>query len=264
MLIQQHWKTVVAMPEKKKRYVLSDWQVLHGLDAELCQHIIDFAQQYKITHHNGGTSGSEPSETAGFDNLWDLAADAYIAFFDKKKDFVASVHRKTTKRSLVESAINPPPSFTVDQGDNEYPYVSVTLKGQPVDALVVAHEFSHAVQLVECKGEFMPPASRELCAFIGELILLQFLQRSLQSYYQTVYPHWLRHNQRYFGTQLEQFKLALESPESTYDYLWNYPVARVFSIAAFQTLTPDELWGLFAGKTGLAELVQLTMNSDIN
>ena len=68
--------------------------------------------------------------------------------------------------------------YTVDCGAGQSPLVVMNWGGQPTDLMCWAHEAAHALQIILSGTDTMPPIARETCAFLGELLLLRFVQKS--------------------------------------------------------------------------------------
>jgi hypothetical protein len=135
--------------------------------------------------------------------------------------------------------------LTIDEGGSSYPTVICPYSGGADELITMAHEFSHALQIMSSKGRKSPPILREICAFIGELALLEYMKEKDLDQYNILFEAWNSQNAGYFGSNLKDLKIALSVTNSGYNYQWNYPIARVMAIDLFRNEESSKLWNLF-------------------
>ncbi|MBY8915290.1 hypothetical protein KUG85_02935 [Nitratireductor sp. L1-7-SE] len=232
--------------------IFSEWLRTNRVDdAFLRRNLTDHALPIFLT--GAGASGrSMPPETSA-EAAWEMAAQALTAGIPELSRLIRFVQTRVPRSFEVQQGRDGR-AFTYDRGDRgdrggrgrkTLPFVSCPYRGTASDILTVAHEFSHALQIVSSGRSTMPPLSREVCAFVGEQLLLGWVRQArpaLSPYLETA---WLTDNSRYLGTDLQSLKTALESGSDTYDYAWNYPIARLLAQSIGQEWTRKKIAALF-------------------
>jgi hypothetical protein len=186
---------------------------------------------------------------------WLRTVEAMRDFFPKQQGVIEDTFEKTTKIVLDEGEKSRR-SFTLDNGPGTYPTIVYNQRGTPVDSLVIAHEFAHAVQIRASRGKFIGPVIREICAFLGEGALLSYVLRRDTTLHTHLVQAWGEANRRYFGVQRERLQAALLTPDTPYRYTWNYPIARYLSIEIFDRCSKDRIWSVFEGEASIAVILQ--------
>jgi hypothetical protein len=159
--------------------------------------------------------------------------------------------RDTAIRAFDADARVPRP-FTVPA--DGAPAVVLRYRGRVADLITVAHEFGHAVQ-ISASGGFVPPVSREVCAFVSELVLLKLLRVEMPDLHGAVRAAWQARNRSYLGRDRTLLALALRDPGSVYHYGWNYPIARVLASECVEQLPAGALWAIFENRIPLSGIV---------
>jgi len=95
----------------------------------------------------------------------------------------------------------------------------------------------------------MTPIQREICAFLGEQILIDFATSSSPEISDNLRSVWELENQVYFGVDTDILAKAALNEASEYTYRWNYPVARLAAVTFFRERPADALWSIFNGDT---------------
>lgn len=149
-----------------------------------------------------------------------------------KKLGVASELQSVSIRPLCESDENRPHARFSKAEDRVSIYLNWS--GTPADAICLAHEMGHAAHYIMSRTNGMPPVLRETCAFLGELIVLDELFETEDALFAPLRLIWDRENQNYLGEDLVDLQQALGSACSTYNYRWNYPLARLAAVQIFQ------------------------------
>jgi len=149
---------------------------------------------------------------------------------------------------------------TRDDGPECDPVVVMAWKNKPEDLMCLAHEVAHALQINLSAHVFMPPVAREVCAFLGELILLDWCQNHNSLLYSTLlYSHllgaWLKDNTRYLGEDAENLAAEMSMPIAPYRYRMNYPPARIMAVYLFENRTPTQVYDLFSSGSDAMSLL---------
>ena len=181
------------------------------------------------------------------DLAWDLIAKAIIAFFPNQKDIIESV-RKHTKTCFVVNPYNSQQAQTINEGKDNFPKIICPYSGS--DLLTLAHEFSHAVQIMASLNDATPPVARELCAFLGELALLEYVQEKKPRLFGALKYAWEAQNTSYWRENLPVLKDALSEIGGEYQYAWNYPIARILALELYKEKEGEQLWELFTKGSG--------------
>ena len=146
-------------------------------------------------------------------------------------------------------------SYTEYNQECETPVIHLQWSGSTKDLVVLAHEYSHAVQILLSKKEFMPPIVREVCAFMGELMLIDYSKRQSQTLYQALCETWRIDNLYYLGKCTDDLLNSLEQQEEQYVYWHNYPLARAMAMATFTATSRESMTSLFASGSSALRLV---------
>jgi hypothetical protein len=239
-------KTVPANP-KPCDYTALDWLELHNISHDLSIEAVARIRRVCLP--------SVPAPRTGNFNLtadaaWLLAAKAIVHFAPELAQDVNWVHQFCEKNLSALASEEP---YTKERGADCPPFVSLSYQGTPEDALCVAHEFGHALQYHLAKGRFIPPALRELAAFISEKTFLDFIRKNRNELYNMLNSAWQQDNRIYFGDDTDNLLDALKSPTDPYTYRMNYPLARLLSEVTFETLPRSEFYRVFHGSLTLAE-----------
>jgi len=235
-------------------YSLKDWLSLHALNAKDCVRILKWATISDFPLDTARVDPARIMEGVTAQQAWALCSAALVERFPHHATVVHSVESHATRIFNPQNPVNGRYNFAVDQGPGKYPFVCVRYQHRPSDLIVLAHEFSHAVQIWACESRFTPPVVREMCAFLGELILLEHVESRYPELHSTLLPVWVKQHKRSFGVPVNNLRLALQSPATPYDYAWNYPVARALSIQANNHLPADIIWQVFEGGYDLTRL----------
>jgi len=119
-------------------------------------------------------------------------------------------------------------------------------QGQPNDLICLAHEVAHAVQINLSNHAFMPPMAREVCAFLGELAVIEHAYDLSPDLFGALRDVWHKENEAYLGCDLEALSTALANPSAPYDYRQNYPAARLAAVELFRRGPGTGAYDLFS------------------
>ena len=181
-----------------------------------------------------------------------IVVPALIAGFDRS----ANIRRLLALVEFVDLLRDPETlPHTEDLGSGTSPRIAMGWRGQPEDLICLAHEAGHALQILLSGHRAMPPVARETCAFIGELLLLEYARTQTPILYETLRNVWVAENEVYLGRDLEALAQALGAPETPYNYRQNYPIARLAAVELFAQGSGSWLHDLFsAGSGGMCHL----------
>jgi len=178
---------------------------------------------------------------------WNTAKESLIHYFNtKESEQIISRVSLYAPKSLNVSKDKVPQGLTIDRGSNKLPYISCQLSGQTSDLIIVAHEISHAIQIVASNGSSMPSLAREVCAFIGELALMKHLKLTKSPFINIVQSSWEQESIIYFGCDKILLKNSINNPKKSYSYRWNYPIARHLALQLFESTSKSDIWELFS------------------
>jgi len=226
-------------------HFLNDWLKVHFLERQECLAVLTEIERQRENLQETGMMGFEFVELC-FDQVRELVATALSEYFGDEHDVIL----KTKENSTFEYSDETGP-YTLDRGSEHYPLVKCRYDGSVADLICLAHEFSHAVQIVASRGKFVPPVFREFCAFIGELVVLGHLKKVRPDIAASYGAVWNGENQIYLVEDVRSLRQEMTSDGSAYHYRWNYPFARMAAIDMFAACAPKDLWQYFEGENPL-------------
>ena len=212
--------------------IFSDWLYIHKLDLNKIKKLVS-----KIPAQNQTFNKKISNSKSGYsaDEAWELSAKSLSKLLPRQAPLIEEVKNKAEKNlSSNENKLKRP--YTLDQGKDDLPFVSCCYMGNIPDLINVAHEFSHAVQIVLSResqtkeSAFMPPLYRECCAFLGEIALIDYFEKENSEIHKQLKLVWANENLKYLSTDVSELKQALENNNLEYSYNWNYPIARLVAL----------------------------------
>ena len=219
--------------------VMADWLALHGVTAQACRAVLARAASV-------AAKVADPDWAQDPGDTWRQVADFLTPFFPAG-DGLAQRTWTLTRTDFSGTDRVSARAFTLHDDGTGRPVVVFWPKGRLSDLTTLAHEFGHAAQIVASGGAAMPPALREVCACLAEHLVLKGLA--------VKDPETVRRARRWRAgrglRQRQELWEALDSPDATYCYDWNYPLARAV-VAGMADLPPADLARLFAGRMALA------------
>lgn len=235
--------TPIVHPQSKQ-HNLGDWLDLHGLDHQMCLHLLDEIEREsaKIPAWNGP---DQQSLTLDPDGVWTEVTSAMCRFLPEHQSLIEETFQQSTKIAIAGQGKSRK-ALTIDHGPAKFPTIMYHYFGEISDLFVVAHEFGHALQIRVSEGEFMSPVMRETCAFISEGALLSSYSSKNASISGDLYNHWYKSNKRYFGALAIKLKKSLKNRDAIYEYGWNYPIARFLALRISANFSRDLIWGVFS------------------
>ncbi|MGM0824043.1 MAG: hypothetical protein ACQEUY_04905 [Pseudomonadota bacterium] len=238
-------------------YTCTDWLALHGLNASEVEGVISAFCAGKLecsplvlSTDNKASPRSDSISTQESCYKF-IVVPALARAFDNDNEVQHLMRNQVDFLSLNDSEKTP---CTVCHGSGNSPTVLMNWNGRAEDLLCLAHEAAHALQLLLSKHELMPPVAREICAFIGELLLLDYVKAHLPHLYASLLDVWHSENSFYLGDCVDALTDALNHPEISYHYYQNYPLARLAAVQVFCE-TDKSVSALFSsGKEAMAYL----------
>jgi len=176
----------------------------------------------------------------------DICLDTYIKpafsqYFDNFQSLDAALAGIEFRDNPDENA-----PHTRDDGPECNPVIVMTWQNRPEDLICFAHEVAHALQIGLSDHAFMPPVAREVCAFLGELILLDWVQEQNDTLFGRLLDVWTGDSARYFGEDAENLLAKLSEPSVSYHYRMNYPLARVMAMHVFVHWRREQVFDFFS------------------
>lgn len=234
--------------DPSKKHDLSDWLELHGLTASDCQKILS---QSSLTCQYGNEDGRHPCNLKA-ELAWEISANALQRLYPVQSGLIEET-KATTILNFSPCRAGPMTMPTDDPGSS---IVVLTYTGRVQDLLTMAHEFGHALQAKVCRGKFVPPVNREICAFLSELALLDYLNAVDPCLQSRATAAWAEANNHYVGQCGHALGQALTKTSTSYRYGWNYAIARPLTSRAFASVPRRMLFGFFNNRVSLSGLVR--------
>ncbi|WP_372426252.1 hypothetical protein [Salinarimonas chemoclinalis] len=175
---------------------------------------------------DAGAAPPEKDHRFAVRRVRELCADAFAAAWPLHAEVARRVCTDAPTWFVAQRGARPQ---TRDAGPRALPSIIVPWRtGSAEEALSLVHELAHAVQIVathvHTPGATMPPVAREVCAFLGERAVLRHLSDGRER--RALRAAWIRDDRTYLVADAQRLRAALASGGATYDYRWNYPVAR--------------------------------------
>ncbi|NRA88502.1 MAG: hypothetical protein HRU28_14185 [Rhizobiales bacterium] len=240
--------------------IFADWLIMHNLDDRLVNNILMAISSKQLSFYPDSFLDNYTQENLPFDLRYqnDCFKSIIIpAFVD------AFGHEKTTKDMLSFIKFEKPQyktnhiPYTEDCGAKSSPVVVMNWNKTFSDLICLAHETAHALQLQFSKHIFTPPLARETCAFLGELILINWTRKNSIKLFEKLTAVWLNENDQYLASDVHALLKANNKLDSYYHYRQNYPIARIAAIFLFDSLNSDELLNLFSANQKIMSLLPL-------
>lgn len=250
-----------VIPPQSRRHNLMDWLDLHGLDQRTCAHLLD-----EIEREFGKMPASRSHPGQQYlrldpDGVWPIIVSAMCRFLPDHRSVIEETFERSEKIAVAGQGRSRK-ALTIDHGPEKYPTIMYHYFGEVSDLLVVAHEFGHALQIRASGGKFMPPVSREICAFLSEEALLSFCSKEDASLSENLHQHWQRSTHRYCGKLAVKLQESLTDENAIYEYGWNYPIARYLARRMFDDFPPNSIWEVYSGEYSIKNILdQLSISS---
>ncbi|MEP3637095.1 MAG: hypothetical protein ABJN14_07535 [Paracoccaceae bacterium] len=244
---------------RRPQYKIDDWLTLHGLTSNLTVAALNQIEDQLLQSTETVPPEFLPrSEFSASNIVWRLCKNAWIDQFPDKAAYIAETAR-ATELNVREERIDGLGPLTIAQEEGQPPVISMCFSGTCLDAMAMAHEFGHALQIFSEPGRFIVPVSREISAFISELVFLRYLSASGHRLASEATAAHVADNSGYFLEDACSLARALQQLNSSYDYRWNYPLARHLATQVFAEGTKEHMWDALMGKVSLVELLKKHM-----
>jgi hypothetical protein len=244
----------VQVNARAQRHKLSDWLGLHELEPALCREILSaLAGQV-----DGLPTPQDPTaaeRALDVDVAWLRVVEAMCSYFPRQRALISETFACSPK-IRAEHKTNGTRALTLASRNGAYPTILYSYGGSASDLMVMAHEFAHAVQTVASRGRFVAPIMREVCAFFGEIALLDRVQSDGEACYLDLQEVWHADARKYLLSDGNSLLAALSNPDAAYRYSWNYPIARYLSVASSAQYSRDRIWMLFEGNLSVRQVLQ--------
>lgn len=221
--------------------ILAAWRAgsVSGIPAQLLASAPDQAQV-------------SPSRLTQEECLTQLVVPAFEAAF-KQPDIWSRICAEIEFSTLAPQGDGIP--YTMDRGPDQPVLIALSWEGSSDDVVILAHEVAHALQIIFSDHRQMPPLAREVCAFLGELVVIAHARTAAPNLYPALCDVWQRENEAYLGSDLDMLEAILADPQAHYHYRQNYPVARLAAIELFNRGAGEWLGRFFAsGRDGMSHV----------
>ncbi|GGY08139.1 hypothetical protein GCM10007160_39380 [Litchfieldella qijiaojingensis] len=245
-------------------YTCVDWLALHGLSASQVQGAIYACYtedleipppSHSLFHSRVAVAdqahlvGALKSQCECYN---DIIIPALVVAFANKSEIEHLLFNNVEHQSLNSRDVIP---HTVDKGLGNSPTILMNWSGRVEDLMCLAHETAHALQILLSNHETMPPVGRETCAFIGELLLLDYVKVHLPNLHPALVDVWYSENDFYLGSCVDALEDSLNHTDISYHYYKNYPLARLAAMQMYCSGQKDWLFTfLSSGRDAMAYL----------
>ncbi len=238
---------------------MADWLALHGLGAEQMRRLVapctGWAEVRSPSRDEADPDSAHYLSPAA---AWQLCAEALAARFGSGlTPAISQVHART-RLVLARLPKGGPRALTLPAEGDAPPQIICPFEGQARDMMTMAHEMGHALQSVASAGRPMPPVLREICAFAAEEALMAHLSATGATLLAPLEAALRRETRRIMKHPLTALLDALDHPEASYDYAWNYPPAKAVRPGQ---IAPETVAELFQGTLTLPSILQLSSSS---
>lgn len=221
-------------------FTCNDWLSLHGLSAPRVKGVISalgegkleclpsfLSTDSKVSVVDDVISNELSSQDSCYKNI---VAPTLARAFGNVSEVQHLLYNHVEFRDLNNGNEVP---YTVFQGSGQSPAVFMDWHGRVEDLVCLVHETAHALQMLLSRNELMPPVAREACAFVGELLLLDYVKAHLPHLHASLLDVWHRENGFYLGDCVDVLTDALNHSQISYHYYQNYPLARLAAVQVF-------------------------------
>lgn len=237
-----------------QRHTMKDWLALHGIDRQDCTVFLADLARRGPSAESRCANADRIGETWEEGMMWSLAVAAVTGMLPLHKATIKNTFARSQK-IVIPAERKSARAATIDHGSATYPTILYRLRGDASDALMIAHEFGHALQITASGGRFVAPVIRELCAFTAEIALLRYCKAHDPQRYGSLFARWQGDSQRYFGKLATEFAAALSDEDNQYEYRWNYPLARILSLDLANCQSEERVWNVFCGELTVREII---------
>lgn len=226
-------------------FVLNEWLHENRLDRNEVVALLKIADRLRALRHTVDLSaGHAPPVPAS--EAWEIATLALEVFLPQLAGTIRKASEETPRfLEAGRQGQEPDRPFTYHGDATTSPFVSCDYRGRPVDMLDVAHELAHVTQIAASRGAPMPPVQREVCAFLGEAALIRWAGMHRPTLVRALKSAWHASDTLYLIRDADLLSRALHAESPSYDYRWNYPVARLMASAFLRDACQNDRTALF-------------------
>ncbi|WP_299751236.1 hypothetical protein [uncultured Tateyamaria sp.] len=220
---------------------VADWLLLHGLHAPVLRDVLtayymgelpDCLLEDEELPIAQSTAPCVGSKEECFENY---VIPALVEGFPGNSDIAKTLRSSEFKSLTIEQVFHP---NTLDLGVTLSLADVMCWRARPEDLMYLARETAHTLQVLLSGPDTMPPIARETCKFIGELLLLRFVQKHDPAVFHELQEVWVEKNEGALLDDLDSLADGLLNPETLCHYNQNYPLAR---LAAVQLIGGDDI-----------------------
>ncbi len=236
-----------------KQHTIDDWLALHKLNETIVRQYCALTLPRPPSTQKSTDDDRLPHKFIRNPGaIWQQSKDAMCQLLPIHNQFLQHVANNTTVRFCTKTGSR---QKTYTQLDPDTGRISVTCfqSSSPKMVLDLAHEFGHAIQFSVMQRRFSPPIHREVCAFISELAMIDYLRDNNAALHRQTCSIWWRMNRKYLGTHCHALLNAFGST-APYRYTWNYPIARVCAQQLYSFAPKTALWSLYEGHNPISLL----------
>lgn len=230
---------------------MTDWLKAHGLTVRACADLL--AMQPPVP--GSVAAAPAPTDWPQGPALWSVIASALAEAWPELAPEIAQTAAETVVNFAPDRTRHPRP-FALFIEEKSMVYVSCPLSQKAEDLVRAVHEFGHALQLHCIAGRPLSPVLRETCAILAEEMLPQALARRAPEWAAAASAVLVRYRARNLGAMRRELQAALGVSETSYDYRWNYPCARILALYLLEGSSADRRRALFHGRTTVSELIE--------
>lgn len=142
-----------------------------------------------------------------------------------------------------------------DFGADQNLLIRIPWLGTNKDIVLLTHEVTHALQITCSNHVFMPPLAREICAFCGEIMLLNYANDKSHRLFERLFKVWLYQNHVYYDKMKVSFLNQISDETAPYHYDLNYPLARLMAYHIIKKEDGETVLKLFESGDKAVELL---------
>lgn len=236
------------MNANSNTHTIKDWLWLHDLNATAVNAVLDSISCDTLNPSTQALSVTFPDQEL----MWDTVAKALNHLIPELGSYIEKA-RCSTKREFNATEAR---AYTYYEHATDAAFVSMSYRGTPNDALCMAHEFGHAVQIACVSDSFVLPIQREIAAFLSEFALLTWTRKENTQLHQSLMDAFIFDNVLYYDFDVRALQASLTLDHTKYDYRWNYPVARFFAEQMYMSGSQNDIVDAINGHLDLPHCVQ--------
>ena len=243
---------------KTGEHSVRDWLQVHGLDLDFAREAVRTARRNTASPFSNFPIECQKAVTPETAN-----AHHYFRFL-----IAPALSNLVGDNELVNLLNSVQTTIVSEENLDDGPYVShVGRHGGPeiliswvADARHInlyAHEVAHAAQIIMSNQRWMPPMAREVCAFLGELAVLDYALTTDHGLFQALYRDWNGRMKHDLDVGANLLLKRLDELGDPYEYSMNYPLARYLAARVYSRYGPQWIRGFF--RSGEAAMDYLNM-----